>query len=106
MHIELSKAGKWKHIDKSLRWIFKGDDYFETTLAGEQLRASRDEEGRITLAFMGYKATGFDTIDEARKAASEFALQVMELLKQRILAFPPLEPQMPIFLKLDDDCEP
>jgi len=99
MEIRLSKAGAYQYIDKSHRWQPAGDgSYMETTLAGQRIRVAQYEDGRITMAYMGYEASGFDSMEQARKSAPEFALQVLDLVKQRVLDFPPGEPHVPRYL--------
>lgn len=106
MDIQLSKAGQYQYIDKSLRWSLAGDEYFETTLAGQRLRVAQYEDGRITMAYMGYETSSFDSLEEARKSAQQFALQVLDLIKQRVLDFPPVEPHEPRWLDDNQGVEP
>jgi hypothetical protein len=90
MKIKLSKGGKVKHVNKSLSWRNDEDYYSETHIAGEHMIACR-EEGKVCLYYMGYKATDFSDMAQARKEAPDFALQVFDLLKQRVVDFPPVE---------------
>lgn len=106
MEIKLSKAGEYQYIDKSLRWQLSGGGYYETTLAGQKLKVVQYEDGRIRLDYMGYESFGFDSLEQARKSGQEFALQVLELVKQRILDFPPVEPRPVLNLVINDDVEP
>ena len=98
MEIKLSKAGAYQYTDRSLRWQLAGDGYHETTLAGQRIRAAEYEGGRITLGYMGYESSGFESMEQARKSAVEFALQVLDLVRQRVLDFPPKEPHEPSWL--------
>ncbi|AXH59737.1 hypothetical protein [Pseudomonas amygdali] len=106
MEIKLSKAGNYQYLDASHRWTLAGDGYYETTLAGQRLKAVQYEDGRIRLDYMGYECFGFESMEQARKSAQEFALQVLELVKQRILDFPPVEPRPVMNLVISDDLEP
>jgi hypothetical protein len=92
MKIQLSKGGKQQYVDKSLSWRHEHEDlsYSYTSIAGQQMIACK-EEGKVFLFYMGYKATGFEDMAQARKEAPEFAGQVFDLLKQRVIDFPPVE---------------
>jgi hypothetical protein len=104
MKIELSEGGKNRYIDKSPRWHMEGDDYATAIIAGGEMTAY-EEEGVVRLLYLGYRATGFADMAEARKTAPEFACQVLDLLKQRVVDFPP-EGDKPRRLDDSSDCTP
>lgn len=89
MKIELSKAGKIKYLDKSLSWHLQGDDYATATIAGEEMTAYV-QDGQVRLSYFGYQVTEFADMGEAMKAAPGFTSQVFDLLKQRVLDYPPV----------------
>jgi hypothetical protein len=102
--IQLSKGGKLQYIDKSLSWRHADEDFSDTSIAGQQMIACK-EDGKVFLMYMGYKATDFADMAQARKEAPDFACQVFDLLKQRVIDFPTLDAKPP---RHDDssDCTP
>lgn len=90
MKIKLTKAGELQYVNKPIAWKLQCQGYETTWVAGHELRVL--QEGRsISLGYMGYEATGFSGMAEAKNNAPEFVLQVFDLLKQRALDFPAYE---------------
>lgn len=90
MEISLNPAASSHLWDVSERWYEGGLDFASVGLAGTKLHLSARKDGYVLL-YMGYQATGFKTAAEARKAVPRFACAVLDLLKQRVMDFPPQE---------------
>jgi hypothetical protein len=76
MNIELDGGGRVKMAAPQQQW--HGDDAMQTAVfAGEELRAITDDAGRFDLHYLGFRTTGFATLEDAKAAARVFAKAVL-----------------------------
>lgn len=91
MDIEPDRGGKLFLDAAQERWSAgregKAAGVIETSLfAGQRLIAITDDKGRFDLLYLGFTATGFDSMDAAKRAAPEFARRVLALMSEMISA--------------------
>jgi hypothetical protein len=89
LNISMSKPSKLEYEDKSSEWFDDHEHLSIVYIAGAMMMLSTDKN-EIALKYRGYRADGFASKDEARLAAPAFAGQVFDLLKQRVIDYPPV----------------
>lgn len=82
MNIQVSAAGKWALDAPQQAWHSGEDDgtVMQSALfAGQEMMAIREDDatGRYGLRYLGFQATGFQTMEAAKQAAPEFASRVL-----------------------------
>ncbi|WOF81681.1 hypothetical protein P5704_027785 (plasmid) [Pseudomonas sp. FeN3W] len=86
MEITLAPGGQYTHSAPQQQW--HGDSpHFQTALfAGQKLMVIResDESPVYELHFMNLMTTGFASMEDAKKAAPDFARSVFDRLKSKI----------------------
>lgn len=76
MKIELDGGGKVKMAAPPQQW--HGDEVMQTAVfAGEQMMAVTDDAGRFDLHYLGFKTTGFASLEDAKASAQAFARAVL-----------------------------
>lgn len=68
------------------RWTFTDNSGLMATarFAGHFVEAITDDAGGFYLMYLGFQAKGYATMDEAKAAAPEFALRVLQRMSDLI----------------------
>ena len=88
MEIEVTKAGKFNFDAPQQSWHPESDNIMQTAkFAGQDIMAiqkSDDEPDIYELHFLGLMVSGFESIEEAKKHAPQFAKDIFHQLSMMI----------------------
>lgn len=66
-------------------WIGYAPEVMQTaSFSGQEMIATIDVAGAFELEYLGHKADGFSSIEDAKTAAPEFAIAVLERMRTLI----------------------
>lgn len=86
MEITLAPGGQYTHNAPQQQWRGQSNDLQTALFAGQELMAIResDDSNVYELHFLGMKATGYASMENAKNAAPGFAIAVLDKLKASI----------------------
>ena len=84
--IEPHAGGKLSLEQPQQRWTFTDESQRMATafFAGQTVHAITDDAGAFNLMYLGFQATGYATMDQAKAAAPDFVRRVLQRMSDLV----------------------